>query len=137
MEPAFRRDLQRDGLLPGEIDRQLQRSRQRILGSPAPILLCMDVTVMDAYPDENRQRVERQMAVQSVALAGGTLLLAAHAEGLGGVWLCAPAFVPELVQQALWLPETWEPQALLLVGYPDQMPSERDRLPLEEVARFW
>lgn len=137
MEPAFQRDLERDGLPPNEIARQLERSRQRISGSPAPILLCMDVTVMDRYPDENRQRVERQMAVQSVALAGGTLLLAAHAEGLGGVWMCAPAFVPEIVQQALFLPESWEPQALLLLGYPDAPPKERSRRPLEEVVRFW
>ena len=33
------------------------------------------------------------MGVQSVALACQNLLLAAHAQGLGACWMCAPAVV--------------------------------------------
>lgn len=137
MQAAFADDLKRDGLSTQQIQRQLLRSRRRILGSPAPVLLCMDLTDMDSYPDARRQQAERQMAVQSVALAGGTLLLAAHAEGLGGVWICAPLFAPQAVQQALSLPQAWEPQALLLLGYPAEQPQERERRSLEEVVQFW
>ena len=32
------------------------------------------------------------MAVQSTAMAGQNLLLAAHALGLGACWMCAPCF---------------------------------------------
>ena len=35
------------------------------------------------------------MGTQSVALAGLQLLLAAHAEGLGGTWICWPLFAPD------------------------------------------
>ena len=71
---------------------------------------------MDQYPDDRRQQAERVMAVQSVALAAQNLLLAAHAEGLGACWMCAPLFCPDVVRDALALPEDWEAQALIHAG---------------------
>jgi nitroreductase len=76
------------------------------------------------------------MGVQSVALACGQLLLAAHAEGLGGVWVCAPLFAQESAQASLNLPATWDPQGLLLLGFPSRIPPPRDRFPVGEVTRF-
>ena len=70
------------------------------------------------------------MAVQSVALACQNLLLAAHAHGLGACWMCAPLFVPELVRDTLDLPQTWEPQALITLGYPAEE-RESERVPLD------
>ena len=66
----------------------------------------------------SRQQSEHWMGIQSVALAGGHLLLAAWAEGLGGVWMCAPLFAQAAASQALDLPGSWQPQALILLGYP-------------------
>jgi nitroreductase len=57
------------------------------------------------------------MAVQSTALAGQNLLLAAHALGLASCWMCAPLFCPDVVAETLGLPEDWQPQALIAVGY--------------------
>ena len=76
------------------------------------------------------------MGVQSVALAGGTLLLAAHAEGLGGVWVCAPLFTPDTVRASLDLPSDWVPQGMILLGYPEKVPEPRPRRPVSEVTRF-
>ena len=70
------------------------------------------------------------MAVQSVALACQNLLLAAHAHGLGGCWMCAPLFAPDIVRSALALPESWQPQALITLGYPAEA-RESTREPLE------
>jgi coenzyme F420-0:L-glutamate ligase/coenzyme F420-1:gamma-L-glutamate ligase len=133
---AFRRDLLRDGLEEGEVEKQVARSRQRMLEAPAAVLLCLDETDCDVYPDERRRQAEALMGAQSVALAGGHLLLAAHAEGLGGVWICAPLFAPRVAQKALDLPDSWQPQALILLGYPAQEPKPRSRRPLEEVTKF-
>jgi nitroreductase len=58
------------------------------------------------------------MAVQSVAMAVQNLLWAAHAEGLGACWMCAPLFCAEAVSAALDLPADWQPQALVTVGRP-------------------
>src|SRR5512133_1389399 len=115
---GFRRDLAADGLPETEIEAQLQRSHNRITSAPVIIVLCMDASEMDVYPDEKRSCAERTMAVQSVAAAGLQLQLAAHAEGLASVWACWPLFSPEAVCAALDLPKTWEPQAMFFIGYP-------------------
>jgi nitroreductase len=86
---------------------------------------------MDSYPDAVRSRAEWTMAVQSVALASQNLLLAAHAAGLGVCWMCAPLFIPALVRDALDLPEAWEPQAVLTLGYPAEERT-KERAPLSE-----
>ena len=91
---------------------------------------------MDSYPDEKRQHAERMMAIQSVSAAGLQLLLAAHAEGLGGVWVCSPLFAGETIQKTLNLPEAWEPQALFFIGYPTEIPEVRERKSLQEIAMF-
>jgi nitroreductase len=77
------------------------------------------------------------MAVQSVAMALQNLLLAAHAEGLGACWMCAPLFCPDAVQTALDLPDDWEPQALISLGYPAGPGKQRPRKPLADVARYY
>jgi nitroreductase len=96
----------------------------------------MDAGAMDTYPDERRQAAERIMAIQSTALAGLQLLLAAHAEGLAGVWVCAPLFAPVTVRAALDLPADWEPQAVLLLGYPDGAAKSKEIRPFEEYTRL-
>jgi F420 biosynthesis protein FbiB-like protein len=136
MEVEFARDMAEDGV--PEVDRAqaLERSRQRITAAPTAILLCSDMSDMDHYPDDRRSRAERTMALQSVSNAGATLLLAAHAEGLGGVWICAPLFAPDSVATALELPTSWEPQALLLIGKPAQTPPPRPRHDLGMVTLY-
>jgi len=118
----FERDLTRDGVPPEKINLQIKRSKDRIIAAPVVILLCLDMSEMDSYPDEKRQYAERMMAIQSVAAAGLQLLLAAHAEGLGGVWVCSPLFAQETIQKTLNLSTSWEPQAMFFVGYPDEAP---------------
>jgi len=136
MGASFRRDLKADGVSEAKVEEQVERSRCRILEAPVVAVLCLDLADMDVYPDERRRKAEKIMAVQSAALAGGTFLLAAHAEGLGGVWVCAPLFAPEAVRQALDLPAGWEPQGMLLIGFPAKISEFRPRKAIGEVSRF-
>jgi nitroreductase len=76
------------------------------------------------------------MAIQSVAAAGMQLLLAAHAEGLGGVWACWPLFAQETIQKILNLSQSWEPQGMFFVGYTEEKPAARERKSLEEIVQF-
>jgi nitroreductase len=76
------------------------------------------------------------MAVQSVANAGMQILLAAHAEGLGGVWVCSPLFVQETIQNILNLPKAWEPQGMFYIGYPEAIPNPRGRKSIDEITLF-
>jgi coenzyme F420-0:L-glutamate ligase/coenzyme F420-1:gamma-L-glutamate ligase len=118
MGARLRRDLQRDGLPAEAIEADAARSYSRITGAAALIALCLSMRDMDSYPDAERSQREWVMAVQSTAMAGQNLLLAADALGLGACWMCAPLFCPDVVSDVLALPDDWQPQALITLGYP-------------------
>jgi len=130
MGERLRADLAADGLSPEFIERDAGRSYSRISGAPALIVACMTLADMDDYPDERRSRNEFIMAAQSVAMAGQNMLLAAHALGLGACWLCGPLFCPNTVRRTLALPDDWQPQGLVTLGYPAQR-KEKTRYPLQ------
>lgn len=136
MAVDFQRDLESDGVPSEKIQAQLKRSKDRITSAPVAILLCLDMSEMDSYPDKRRTKAEFRMTVQSVAAAGMQLLLAAHAEGLGGVWACWPLFAVETIQEVLELPKSWEPQGMFFLGYPQVIPEIRERKPLDTVTRY-
>lgn len=131
MAEAWRSDLAGDGADLSEIERRIAISQARLTGAPVLIVPCVTLEEMDSYPDLVRSQAEWTMAVQSVALACQNLLLAAHAAGLGACWMCAPLFVPALVRQVLALPDAWQPQAILTLGYPAEVRT-RTRAPLAE-----
>jgi len=118
MGDRLRRDLEADGVLESVIAADTGRSYNRITSAPVLIALCLSLVDMDHYPDERRNEKEYLMAVQSTAMAGQNLLLAAHDQGLGACWMCAPLFCPDVVSVALDLPSDWQPQALITMGYP-------------------
>lgn len=121
MGEQLRHDLEADGLPEAQIAQDVGRSYQRIVGAAAGVVLCLTMADMDRYADADRQAAEHQMAVQSAAMAGQNLLLMASASGLGACWMCAPLFCPEVVRDVLDLPADWEPQALITIGYPDEV----------------
>ncbi|WP_420628165.1 nitroreductase family protein [Candidatus Leptofilum sp.] len=135
MGERLRADRTADGDPPDVIERDVARSFARITGAPVLIVVCLSMADMDSYPDPRRSLAERTMTVQSVAMAAQTLWLAAHAAGLGACWLCAPLFVPELVQQTLKLPPDWEPQGLLTLGWPAEE-KEKTRVPWPSRVQF-
>jgi coenzyme F420-0:L-glutamate ligase/coenzyme F420-1:gamma-L-glutamate ligase len=130
MGTRLRTDLEADNAPSDAIEKDVARSYARLTSAPALILACLSMIDMDRYPDEKRASAERIMAIQSTALAVQNLLLAAHAEGLGACWLCAPLFCADMVSTQLDLPQDWEPQALITMGYPAEQ-KQSTRQPLE------
>jgi F420 biosynthesis protein FbiB-like protein len=131
MGDRLRHDLAADGVDADSIERDVQRSYTRIVAAPLVVVVCLTMADMDNYPDARRQAAERAMAAQSTAMAGQNLLLAAHAAGLGACWMCAPLFCPDVVRGALALPDDWEAQGLIVMGYPAETRT-KDRNPLEK-----
>jgi F420 biosynthesis protein FbiB-like protein len=129
MGNKLRADLTADQAPPDLIEKDTSRSYQRITNAPLLVLFCLSMADMDSYPDPVRQQHEWTMAVQSTAMAAQNLLLAAHALDLGACWMCAPLFCPDLVKQTLALPDEWQPQALITVGYPAEA-KQKTRHPL-------
>ena len=128
-------DLRASGASEAEIEADTGRSRARLSGAPALIIMCITMRNMDTYPDQRRQSLERLMAAQSAAMAAQNLLLAAHAAGLGACWLCAPLFCPDVVRQALDLPDDLEAQGAIILGYPAEERT-KTREPLETRVIF-
>lgn len=129
MGQKLRADLETDNAPENVITQDVNRSYERITQAPLLILLCLTMADMDSYTDTSRQQNEWLMAVQSTAMAGQNLLLAAHVLGLAGCWMCAPLFCQELVCQTLSLPADWQPQSLITIGYPAEL-KEKSRHPL-------
>lgn len=130
MGAQLRLDLASDGVSPDVIEVDVCRSYSRITTAPLIILLALSMADMDVYPDARRTSHEHTMAVQSLAMAGQNVLLAAHAQGLGACWMCAPLFCPLVVRTTLDLPEDWEPQGMISLGYPAETRT-KTRYPLE------
>jgi len=132
----FRRDMSADGAAKAEIDSRIERTIRRMGKAPAVILLCQDREEVNPQADASQERAETIMGMQSVALAGLQLLLAAHAEGLGGTWICWPLFAPEETRRALDLPSEWEPEGMIFLGYPAEEPKAKVVKPVDEITKF-
>lgn len=134
LTPHFVGALVDEGFSAREAEATARSKNQRILDAPEAILICLDTSRLDSYEDRARDAGEKTIGQQSVALAGGQMLLAAHAEGLGAVWVCAPLFRPREVGEALDLAPELETQAIILMGYPGQSPKVKSRRSLEDVV---
>jgi coenzyme F420-0:L-glutamate ligase / coenzyme F420-1:gamma-L-glutamate ligase len=130
MGDRWRQDLTADGMAADLVERRVAISHERVTTAGALVVVSVSMEDMDIYPDPQRAEAEWLMAVQSTALACQNLLLATHHYGLGACWMCAPLFVPELVQEVLSLPGKWHPQALITLGYPAES-KVKERMPLE------
>ena len=133
MAEAYSKDLERDGLLEARRD-LIESSRRLFLEAPALIVACLTMEKMHRYPDEKRRRAELVMGVQSLAASITTFLLAAHAEGYGACWFCAPLFCQDEVRQVLRMPSSVEPQAIITIGLPDEQPPPPTRINAESIV---
>jgi coenzyme F420-0:L-glutamate ligase/coenzyme F420-1:gamma-L-glutamate ligase len=125
MAESWAADMTKDGV---KIEEEVRKVKvERFATAPVAILACSTMEGMNKQPDLERQRVERDLAMQSLGAAMQNLLLMAHARGLGACWFCAPGFCKSTVRAVLKIPESAEPQALIAMGYPDEKPAVPSR----------
>lgn len=138
MAPGYLEALRKAGVDVAEIAIKTGKRAKRILGAAVAVVLCYEPGDMDSHPDDpHRQWGEDMMGAQSVALGGGQLMLAAHSQGLGSVWIGAPLFAQEAIREAFELPDSWQAQGLVLLGYPAMRPEPRPRRPASEITRYF
>ncbi len=133
MAEEWRRNLAMDGEAPEIVAIRDRKSQQRIVNSPVLIIPCLYLEDLQVYPDPQRQQAEVTMAVQSLGAAIQNILLSACSLGLDTGWMCAPLFCPEVVVDALDLPATLIPHALINMGYGAKDPPRRPHRPIEEL----
>jgi F420 biosynthesis protein FbiB-like protein len=134
MAQAWVQALEKDGESPAICTASADASVERFANAPVLVVACLTMNDMKQFPDEERQRCEHDLAVQSLSAAIQNLLLTAHAKQLGSCWYCAPIFCKSAVRQALNLPDDVEPQAVITIGYPAEKPNPPPRRPLTETA---
>ena len=134
MADEWRRNLQMDGESADVVAVRLEKSRKRIEASPALIIPCLYLEDLHHYPDPARQEAEVTMAVQSLGAAIQNILLSAYSLGLDTGWMCAPLFCPQVVRDALDLPATLTPHALINMGYGAKDPPRRPHLPISDLV---
>lgn len=129
-------DMTANGAAPADIRIRVERTIRRMNEAPLVIVLCRDVTQVDAQVNASQEQAEAEMGRQSVAAAGLQLLLAAEADGLSGTWICWPLFAQNETRGALDLSPEWEPQGMLFLGYSADHPEPPPRKPVPEIVRF-
>jgi nitroreductase len=96
------------------------------------------IVVVCADPEKNERhyglRGERLYTVQDCAAAAQNMLLAAHALGLGGVWI--GAFDEVKISTVVGIPGNVRPQAILAFGYPAEIPAQKTKIDLALVTFF-
>lgn len=100
-----------------------------IPGGPVHLLFLQDERVYRANPfNPERNRL------LDVGAAAQNAVLAAHALGLGGVWLTFTPQVKERLEKRLNLPEYIKPITYVDFGWPAETPAPSRRLELDEVV---
>jgi len=129
MAVEWRQHLAADGVDGAQIAERHAASAARIVAAPAVLMPCIDRSLLDVYPDAQRQHAEYTMAAQSIGCAIQNMLLTAVALGYDAGWMCAPLFCGDAVRRALSLPASLDPQALIPVGRMAIAPKRRPKRP--------
>jgi nitroreductase len=101
-----------------------------ISGAPLVIVGCTDNSISNRYGE----RGMTLYSIQDVAASIMGMMLVAHENDLGTVWV--GAFREVEVSRVLDLPENLRPVAIVPVGYPSRIPSPPPRVTREEAIRF-
>lgn len=117
MNEKLRMDLTKDGKSEDFIEHKINRTRTNFLEAPFLILLCLDTTDLDSYPDTEREQNEFILGVQSISASATYFLLSLEAKGIAACWYCAPLFAKEIIKELLKLPESFIPMAFITAGY--------------------
>lgn len=102
-----------------------------IAEAPLVVVGCVDKRKISSRYGE---RGVKLYAIQDVACSLQNLMLVAHENGLGSVWV--GAFYEEEISEILKLPPNLRPVAIVPVGYPAEFPPPPPRVPEKEAVVF-
>jgi coenzyme F420-0:L-glutamate ligase/coenzyme F420-1:gamma-L-glutamate ligase len=139
MAKAWIEDINKKNTSPEFSQKLVSRSIERFTTAPVVVVACVTMAELPKPVEDGRREIERDLALQSLGAAIENLLLAAHSKGLGACWYCAPIFCKNIVKEILRLPTSFEPQALVTIGYPSKIPRTPERKPFQDIFRigYW
>ncbi len=101
-----------------------------IAQAPLVVVGCTDEKISNYYGE----RGGNLYSICDVSASIQNLMLSAHSEGLGSVWI--GSFDEKEVSKILNLPKNLRPVAIVPVGYPAEKPSPPPRVSKEEAIEF-
>jgi coenzyme F420-0:L-glutamate ligase/coenzyme F420-1:gamma-L-glutamate ligase len=133
MNNKLKNDLELEGKSEDFIKKKVNKTKANFLEAPVLILLCLDTTELEKYPDIERSNNEKILGIQSVSSSATYLLLAFEIMNLAACWYCAPLFTKDIIKETLKLPQDFLPMAFFSVGYPSKSISPPPRKDLKEI----
>jgi FMN reductase (NADPH) len=118
---------------------ELAGSQSWVEASPVFLVFCADLKrAEDACAFENKAMVSgytEQFIITTVdvTLAAQNAMIAAESLGLGGVFIGGLRNNPEKICQLLHIPEHVYPIFGMCLGYPDELPQQKPRLPVDVI----
>lgn len=101
-----------------------------IAEAPLVVIGCTDSRIVYKYGERGIDLY----SIQDVACSLMGMMLVAHENGLGSVWV--GAFHEDVVSDILKLPRHLRPVAIVSIGYPSKIPSPPPRVSKEEAVEF-
>lgn len=101
-----------------------------IAEAPLVVIGCTDSRIVYKYGERGIDLY----SIQDVACSFMGMMLVAHENGLGSVWV--GAFHEDVVSDILKLPRHLRPVAIVSIGYPSKIPSPPPRVSKEEAVEF-
>jgi len=126
-------DLKNDQKSEKYIEKKINKTKTNFLGAPYLVLLCLDTTDLEEYPDEDRNQKEFLMGVQSISASITSFLLILEMKNLAACWYCAPLFAEKIVKKELNLPDSFIPMAFITIGYPKRTVIPPSRKEVNEI----
>jgi nitroreductase len=84
--------------------------------------------------NSNENKYLEESSLQSVAAAIQNMLLKAHSEGLGSLWICDVYYAAESLKKHLH--KDWALVAAVTLGWPAETPEPKPRKPVDDVTEF-
>ena len=110
-----------------------------VMGAPVVLTFCADFNRFSKWCSFRKAEPGYDNFISFVNAISDTLLVTqnfctlAEANGLGVCYLGTTVYNPDQLIEILHLPKLVIPVATITVGYPDECPSQPDRLPLEGI----
>lgn len=124
-----------------EVLSEISGGQEWVVEAPLVLLFCGDLHRGKEYFEDIDKKIlsnteSYTVAVIDAALAAQNAMLSAESLGLGGVMVGGIRNEVEVISKEFQLPEMVFPLFALCLGYPDQMPGLKPRLPQEEIHKI-
>lgn len=114
---------------------ELSGGQKNVLNAPEFLVFCADLNKLKTACDMHDVQMDAEyielmlIASLDAALVAQNVMIAAESLGLGGVYVGGIRNNPELMSSLLKLPERVYPVFGLCLGWPDQDPDQKPRMP--------